>query len=84
MSEMGRSEQHSRRVCFALLSGNPKLRPPLPRSPTTGREQMQQRMWRKAGYSITSSARASSVGGTVRPRDLAVLRLITSSYFVDA
>src|SRR5262245_1767370 len=30
-------------------------------------------------HSITSSARASSVGGTSRPRSLAVLRLITSS-----
>ena len=37
-----------------------------------------------AGYSITSSARASSVGGTVRPSALAVLRLITSSYLVGA
>jgi hypothetical protein len=35
-------------------------------------------------YSITSSARASSVGGTSRPRALAVLRLITSSYLVGA
>jgi hypothetical protein len=33
-------------------------------------------------HSITSSARASSVGGTSRPIDLAVLRLTTSSYFV--
>src|SRR5262249_35774583 len=33
-------------------------------------------------HSITSSARASSVGGTSRPRALAVLRLITSSYLV--
>src|SRR5215471_16084270 len=33
--------------------------------------------WRT--YSITSSARASSVGGTVRPRARAVLRLIDSS-----
>src|SRR5260370_7999286 len=32
-------------------------------------------------YSITSSARASSVGGTSRPGALAVLRLITSSNF---
>jgi hypothetical protein len=31
-------------------------------------------------YSITSSARASNVGGTVRPRALAVLRLMMSSY----
>src|SRR5262245_6211543 len=35
-------------------------------------------------HSITSSARASSVSGTVRPSALAVLRLITSSYLVGA
>src|SRR5262245_25427048 len=35
-----------------------------------------------AAYSITSSARASSEGGTVSPSALAVLRLITSSNFV--
>jgi hypothetical protein len=35
-----------------------------------------------AFHSITSSARAMSVGGTVRPSTLAVLRLITSSNFV--
>jgi hypothetical protein len=33
-------------------------------------------------YSITSSARASSVDGTSRPSVLAVFRLITSSYLV--
>jgi hypothetical protein len=33
-------------------------------------------------HSITSSAMASSVGGTSRPSALAVLRLITSSYLV--
>jgi len=33
-------------------------------------------------HSITSSARASSVGGTLRPSALAVFRLITSSNFV--
>src|SRR5450432_1965371 len=33
-------------------------------------------------YSITSSARASNDAGTSRPSALAVLRLITSSYFV--
>jgi hypothetical protein len=33
-------------------------------------------------HSITSSARASSEGGTARPSAFAVLRLITSSYFV--
>src|SRR3984893_16299286 len=35
-------------------------------------------------YSMTSSARASNEGGTVRPSALAVLRLITSSNFVGA
>ena len=35
-------------------------------------------------YSITSSARASIEGGTVRPSALAVFRLITSSYLVGA
>ena len=33
---------------------------------------------RTARYSITSSARASSVGGTVRPMDFAVLKLIAN------
>src|SRR5262249_50042868 len=33
-------------------------------------------------HSITSSARASSVSGTVRPNAFAVLRLITRSYLV--
>jgi hypothetical protein len=33
-------------------------------------------------YSIISSARTSSDGGTVNPRALAVFRLITSWYFV--
>ena|SRR5439155_1384108 len=35
-------------------------------------------------HSMTSSARASSVGGTSRPSALAVLRLMTSSYLVGA
>src|SRR5262249_10473540 len=37
-----------------------------------------------APHSITSSARASSESGTVRPSALAVLRLITNSYLVGA
>src|SRR4249919_211018 len=36
--------------------------------------------WRT--HSITSSARASRVGGTSRPSTLAVLRLIASSYLI--
>ena len=35
-------------------------------------------------YSMTSSARASSVGGRSRPSALTVFRLITSSYLVGA
>src|SRR5260370_10944111 len=35
-------------------------------------------------HSITSSARASTLAGISRPSALAVLRLITSSYLVDA
>ena len=38
------------------------------------------RLGARSGHSITSSARASNAGGTVRPSALAVLRLITSSY----
>src|SRR5215472_16136502 len=34
-------------------------------------------------YSITSSARASEVGGTERPSALAVVRLMTRSNFVE-
>ena len=37
-----------------------------------------------APYSITSSARARRVGGIVRPRAFAVLRLITSSNLVGS
>ena len=37
---------------------------------------------KKHFYSITSSARASSVGGMSRPRPFAVLRLITNSNLV--
>src|SRR5262245_58574156 len=41
-----------------------------------------QPLFRSGRHSITSSARASKDGGTARPSDLAVLRLITSSYLV--
>jgi hypothetical protein len=49
---------------------------------TSSREQMQQQACAKGSpYSITSSARASSVAGISMPSALAVLRLITSWYF---
>ena len=50
----------------------------------TCREQMQQHRSRSQPYSITSSARASSIGGISSPSAFAVLRLITSSYLVGA
>ena len=37
---------------------------------------------KKCRYSITSSARASTIAGTLRPKALAVLVLITSSNLV--
>src|SRR5215475_2313043 len=43
----------------------------------------EQRDERAAPHSITSSARASSDGGTVRPSTLAACALITSSNLVD-
>ena len=39
---------------------------------------------KRTGYSMTSSALARSLGGTSRPRALAVLRLNASSYLVGA
>jgi hypothetical protein len=49
--------------------------------------QIQSRLWVNNGsrwpYSSTSSAWPSSVGGTVRPSSLTVLRLITSMFLLD-
>src|SRR5262245_5953305 len=50
----------------------------------SGPEQAQQNQAANADYSITSSARVSSAGGTVIPSALAVLRLMTSSNLVAA
>src|SRR5262249_50684297 len=49
-----------------------------------GRPAAEQRNELAAPHSITSSARASSVGGTVRPSAFAVLRLSTKSYLTGA
>src|SRR5262245_21825116 len=51
--------------------------------PRSGRT-AEQRDESAALHSITSSARASTVGGMSRPRALAVLRLMTVSYLVGA
>src|SRR5262249_62147509 len=63
---------------------------PTPNRHQTGRIDCRDRTWPAERnelaplHSITSSARASSVGGTSRPSALAVLRLITSSNLVGA
>src|SRR5262249_48559545 len=60
--------------------GLPSVRDQRPR----GRRAAEQRDEIAAPHSITSSASASSVGGTSMPSALAVLRLITNSYLVSA
>jgi hypothetical protein len=70
----------------ALLSASPQLAESISRSQAlpgranSGREQMQQ----KTLYSITSSARPSTIAGTSRPSALAVLRLSANTYLVGA
>jgi len=72
-----------------VISGpeGPKVGLPLyPRKRTPGRHRAMSESARRRHstiHSITSSARASNVGGTVRPRALAVVRLITNSNLVD-
>jgi hypothetical protein len=50
----------------------------------TGREQAQQRVCLGVDYSITSSARASSIGGISRPSPFAVATFMISSNFVGS
>src|SRR5262245_29137454 len=74
-------ERRNRGECFlsAATAGLLRARRQLPR-----RCAAEQRDERAAFHSITSSARASRVGGTSRPIALAALWLITSSYLVGA
>ncbi len=73
-----------RHGCSTPETGHSLVRLARPKSAKTGREQMQQPNVPMHGYSITSSARASSVCGTPRPSVFAVFKLITSSYLVGA
>jgi hypothetical protein len=84
MSEMG-SKSTSRRLSISL--------PVNPRERTwkrdiviwrDGPEAAVSRCSKQRSYSITSSARASSVGGTSRPRALAVERLMANSNLVGS
>src|SRR5262249_48456998 len=69
------SRPRSCHVRFALKADMRELTAVCPLSATSGCERSQQR----ASYSITSSARASSLSGTDKPSALAVLRLTTLS-----
>ena len=74
------SEKSDRAQVFRCAPSNGHSSARLARrfSANSGREQTQQHL----DYSVTSSARASSVGRAVRPSALAVLRLIKSSMLV--
>ena len=87
MSELAQNEKNSLRANVFRSCPNSRHRqavPALPGCARTGREQSQQTMRAVAGYSITSSARASTDCRMSRPRVLAVLMLITNSYLVGA
>jgi hypothetical protein len=71
------------KCCVDRLSRHPRNghRGANARSPKSATTRLMHRS-KEPRYSITSSARASSVGGSVRPSALAVLRLTTSSNLV--
>jgi hypothetical protein len=66
--------------CFAPMNGHRETQRPSP----FGANRRLMRRSKQLVYSITSSARASSVGGTSMPSALAVLRLTPSSYLTGA
>ena len=68
-----------RQVRFSPKSGHPMRRSACPLCATTGLMQRNKLCAWSHGYSITSSAVASSVGGTVMPSMRAVWWLMTSS-----
>ena len=78
MSESGQNAKYSSGAdvfCFASINRHPAVGPAGPFGARSGLvSRSNQRL-----YSITSSARASSEGGMVRPSALALLRLTTSS-----
>ena len=67
--------------CFGRWPTTSRL-PPEADIVTTGRHVSKVQARSFPHYSITSSARASSVGGTVRPSALAILRLMVRSNLV--
>jgi hypothetical protein len=76
MSESGQKAKYSLGVDVFRFSPESGLKTDIAGCPVRAKKR------HRLAYSITSSARVSSVAGTVRPSDLAVLRLITSSNLV--
>jgi hypothetical protein len=72
---------HYRTVCRVRYGADFGLDPDIAPLPGWARKRHRHRS-KMSRYSITLSARASSMGGTVRPSALAVLRLRTSSNLV--
>jgi hypothetical protein len=82
MSQLGQQRKaHSHQVCFASVTGHCQGVSACRVRARSGSEHTQQT---QRSYSITSSARASTVAGMSRPSAFAVLRLTTSSYLVGA
>src|SRR5262249_1015964 len=84
LAERG-GEGRSRLGCLSAQKADhrhPRLLRQRPRGPS--RRTAEPRDELPASHSITSSAMASKLGGTVRPSALAVLMLRTSSYLVGA
>src|SRR5262245_14446497 len=86
-------ERRNASLAFGIVCGygHKNTDPPHPitllrarRDRPRGRAAEQRDEFASGAHSITSSARASSDGGTSRPSTLAVLTLIASSYFVGA
>src|SRR5262245_11333880 len=79
------STQESQYLRMLLLRNHYGIGGPIPRYPVAGLVDTSWLCWSKEHdelatiHSITSSARASSIGGISRPSALAVARLITSS-----
>jgi hypothetical protein len=76
------TETNSGRVYPKSRRRRPMLRPRRERPSRRGTAEKRDEL--ASDHSITSSARASKVGGTSRPSAFAVLRLMTNSYLVGA
>src|SRR5262249_7534351 len=83
-TDRGHNGRFGLRRAATQISDHRQSRLLRPRSARPRRRAAEQRDELAALHSITSSARARTVGGTVRPSALAVLRLRIVSYLVGA